>query len=59
MKSMTKQKEETRKMIFELDLDRDDRFRKAIYDSKGLRKGAIKEALEEAIDDWIKKQKMR
>jgi len=58
---MTKTKEEpqSKKMIFELDLERDDRFRKAIYDSKGLRKGAIKEALEEAIDDWIKKQKMR
>lgn len=56
---MIKQKDETKKMIFELDLERDERFRKAIYDSKGLRKGAIKEALEEAIDDWIKKQKMR
>jgi len=32
----------------------EDRFRKAIADTKGLRKGNISEALEEAIDLWIR-----
>jgi hypothetical protein len=34
----------------------EDRFRKAIADTKGLRKGNISEALEEAIDLWIRAQ---
>jgi Family of unknown function (DUF5678) len=32
----------------------EERFRKAIADTKGLRKGNISEALEEAIDLWIR-----
>lgn len=31
----------------------EERFRKTIADYKGLRKGNISEALEEAIDMWI------
>jgi hypothetical protein len=31
-------------------------FRNAVFNSKGMRKGNIKEAIEEAIVDWIKKQ---
>jgi len=34
----------------------EERFRKAIADTKGLRKGNISEALEEAIDLWILEQ---
>jgi hypothetical protein len=32
----------------------EERFRKTIADTKGLRKGNISEALEEAIDLWIR-----
>jgi hypothetical protein len=39
--------------VVELDDDLDDRFRKAIMQSKGLRKGVIKEAFEEAIHVWL------
>jgi hypothetical protein len=31
----------------------EERFRKTIADTKGLRKGNISEALEEAIEAWI------
>jgi epoxyqueuosine reductase QueG len=31
------------------------RFRKAVFDKKGMKKGNISEALEEAIKDWIDK----
>jgi hypothetical protein len=30
-------------------------FRKAIFESKGMKKGNISEALEEAIKEWIEK----
>ena len=30
------------------------KFRKAVYQRKGMKKGNITEALEEAIDYWIK-----
>lgn len=40
-------------MNTELDI----KFRKAIADKKGLHRGVIKKALEEAIEDWIKKSK--
>ena len=31
----------------------EDRFRKAVFERKGMRKGNITNALEEAIEDWI------
>jgi hypothetical protein len=34
--------------------DLDERFRNAVFQCKGMRKGNITEALEEAIDQWIK-----
>jgi hypothetical protein len=37
----------------------EERFRKAIADTKGLRKGNISEALEEAIDLWIRAKTMK
>ena len=37
----------------------EDRFRKAIADTKGMRKGNISEALEEAIDLWIRSKTMK
>jgi hypothetical protein len=44
------------KMIFEMDDDLEERFRKTVADVKGLHKGVIKESLEEAIDAWIAEQ---
>lgn len=37
----------------------EERFRKAIADTKGLRKGNISAALEEAIEAWILQQAKR
>ncbi|MDG6983555.1 MAG: hypothetical protein JRN28_03280 [Nitrososphaerota archaeon] len=45
----------TKKEIVELDDELDERFRKTIANAKGLHKGVIKEAFEEAVEAWIKK----
>lgn len=45
------------KMIFELDDEVEEKFRKTIAEVKGLHKGVIKESIEEAIEDWIKKHR--
>jgi Ribbon-helix-helix domain len=37
--------------------DTEERFRKAVSDSKGMRKGNISIAIEEAINLWIVQQK--
>ena len=37
----------------------EEKFRKAVFETKGMKKGNISEAFEEAMEDWIKKQKMR
>ena len=51
---MTKQKaKSTKKWIFEIDKTLDEDFRVAIAKNKGIRRGVIKESLEEAIKDWI------
>lgn len=36
--------------------DLDERFREAVFKSKGMHRGNITEAIEEAIDLWIEKQ---
>jgi len=41
------------KMNIVLDDKIEERFRKAVFDNKGMKKGNISEALEEAIEDWI------
>lgn len=46
-----------KKIIVEITDELDEKFRKAIINTKGLHKGVIKEALEEAIEDWIKRPK--
>ncbi|MCJ7632616.1 hypothetical protein MUP77_09525 [Candidatus Bathyarchaeota archaeon] len=38
-----------------LDDKLEDRFRKAVFESKGMKKGNISEAIEEAIECWIQK----
>jgi len=45
------------KITFEIKEDLDDKFRKAVAVRKGIRKGVIGQALEEAIEDWIKQKK--
>jgi hypothetical protein len=41
------------KMNIVLDDKLEDRFRKAVFDKKGMKKGNISLALEEAIELWI------
>lgn len=41
-------------VIIEDQLDR--KFREAIFKTKGMRKGNLTEAIEEAIELWIKEQ---
>lgn len=45
-----------KKWIVELDEKTDEEFRRVIVERKGLHKGVIKEATEEAIRDWIAKE---
>jgi hypothetical protein len=42
-----------------IDDELEEYFRKQIADSKGLRKGNISEALEEAIQLWIQTEKLK
>ena len=44
------------KMNIVLDDKLEERFRKAVFDNKGMKKGNISEALEEAVDLWIKER---
>ncbi len=46
----------TKKLQVVLSDETEEKFRKAAFGAKGLRKGAISEAVEEAIEDWIAKQ---
>lgn len=45
------------KINISLEDDLEQRFRKAVYESKGVKKGELSEAISEALEDWIKKQK--
>lgn len=38
--------------------DLDDKFRNAVFKCKGMRKGNITEAIEEALEQWIQSCKM-
>lgn len=42
------------KMNIVLPDDLEEKFRRAVFEKKGMKKGNISEALEEAIDEWIK-----
>ena len=44
------------KMNIVLDDNLEQKFRKAVFESKGMKKGNISEALQEAIETWIKEQ---
>ncbi|HEV2138246.1 MAG TPA: hypothetical protein VGR53_05345 [Nitrososphaerales archaeon] len=43
------------RMNLVLDAVLEERFRKAVFEKKGMKKGNISEAVEEAIEDWIDK----
>lgn len=45
------------KMNIVLGDELEERFRKAVFESKGMKKGNISEALEEAIEKWITEKK--
>jgi hypothetical protein len=44
------------KITFVLDDKLDERFREAVFKSKGMKKGNMSEAFEEALNLWIKQQ---
>ena len=44
------------KITFELNDKIDEKFRKVVADTKGLHRGVIQEALEEAIQLWMAEQ---
>lgn len=45
-----------RKLTVLLDDKLDERFREAVFRSKGMRRGNLTEAIEEALEAWIKDQ---
>jgi hypothetical protein len=45
----------TKRLQVVLNDDTEARLRDAIYKTKGMKKGNISEAIEEAIEDWIAK----
>ena len=47
------------KMNIVLKDDLEERFRRAVFESKGMKKGNISEAMEEALNLWIKQQEKK
>ena len=45
-----------KKLTVLIEDDLDEKFREAVFKSKGMRRGNITEAIEEAIELWIRKQ---
>jgi hypothetical protein len=43
------------KMNIVLKDETENKFRRAVFEKKGMKKGNISEAIEEAIEDWIEK----
>lgn len=39
-----------------VDAELEEKFRKAVFEKKGMKKGNISESVEEALQDWIKKK---
>jgi hypothetical protein len=44
------------KMNIVIDDELEERFRKSVFEKKGMKKGNISEALEEAVEAWIKRE---
>jgi hypothetical protein len=47
------------KMNIVLPDDLEKKFRKAVFEKKGMKKGNISEALEEAVNGWIKTESQK
>ena len=45
----------TMRVVADIDDELGKRFRKAVIDIKGVKKGAVSEAIEEAIELWLSK----
>jgi hypothetical protein len=45
-----------KKLTVLIEDDLDEKFRETVFKTKGMHKGNITEAIEEAIDGWIEKQ---
>lgn len=45
-----------KKLTVLIDDELDERFRRAVFETKGMHKGNLTEALEEAMNCWIKEQ---
>jgi hypothetical protein len=48
-----------KKYTFLISDDLDVRFRKAVFEAKGMYRGNLTEAIEEAMERWIKQQSER
>jgi len=46
----------TKKYTVMINDDLDTKFRKAVFESKGMHKGNLTEAMEEAMNCWIRQQ---
>lgn len=46
----------TKKWTIQIDDELDEKFRKAVFETKGMHKGNLTEAMEEAMELWMKKQ---
>jgi hypothetical protein len=42
-----------------IDDELDEKFRKAVFETKGMHKGNLTEAMEEAMQLWMKKQEIK
>ncbi len=47
----------TTRLNLVVDEDLEQKFRRAVFDKYGMKKGNIQKAVEEALQDWMKQQK--
>jgi hypothetical protein len=57
MNAKAEEGKEVVKEIFDLDKDTDEDFRRTAYETKGYKKGVLKESFTEAVKAWVKEQK--
>ncbi|MBI3841440.1 MAG: hypothetical protein HY297_05780, partial [Thaumarchaeota archaeon] len=57
MNAKAEGEKQTVKEIFDLDKDTDEDFRRTAYETKGFKKGVLKESFTEAVKAWTKEQK--
>ena len=49
----------TTRLNLVVDEDLEQRFRRAVFEKYGMKKGNIQKAVEEALTDWMKHQKTK